>query len=90
MSTLEPCPHCKSIDFIEVKLIMIGKFTSDQLYAIENREGCQLHKGESLSIDKIDPQYLKENNLDRFIDGLYCTKCGIGFVPDYMLKKKNE
>jgi hypothetical protein len=60
------------------------------LYAIENREGCQLHKGESLSIDKIDPLYLKENNLDRFMDGLYCTKCGIGFIPDDMLKKKDS
>lgn len=86
----EACQSCGSEDFLQKKIIMIGKFTDEQIFAIENYEGCQYHKGESLSIDKIDPQYLKEKNMDRFVDGLYCTKCGIGFIPNYMLKTKKQ
>ena len=83
----EACPNCGSTNFVEEKMIMLGKFSAGQLYAIENYEGCRLHKGESLSIDKLDPKFVKEENMDRFVDGLYCSKCGVGFIPEYMLKK---
>lgn len=36
----------------------------------------------SIRVDDINEEFLKPSPQQQFIDGYYCSKCEVGFIPD--------
>jgi hypothetical protein len=82
----EKCPRCKSGEFLEKKLLLIGRKRS----AEEAERDAELipgpHKYIPIFADEIKEEYLRAEPVEQFVDGMYCNNCKIGFVPDGMIK----
>ena len=95
---IEECPNCKSKDFLVVKTLLIHKRSPEEIAQLD-REGdlkffyavsAKPRDGNTppyqLAVDMCKPDYIRKSPLEQFIDGLFCTKCEVGFVPDAALK----
>ncbi len=77
MPNVEPhsaCPKCTSSAYLVEKLLLIAAHGPGEI----NEGG---HWPYQLAADECEPAVLREGVLRQFVDGLYCTKCGVGFVP---------
>ena len=43
-----------------------------------------------LAVDECSREFLREAPLQQFIDGLFCRRCGVGFVLEALLKSVRE
>lgn len=39
-----------------------------------------------LSVDSLKPEFVADGVLSQFIEALYCERCEVGYVPEYMAK----
>jgi len=82
---LEPtfgvCPKCQTTSDVIPKVILIGKASPTALNPNHvELAGYQRH--DQLAVDECKPETLQEGALQQFIDGYFCTKCGVGFVSE--------
>lgn len=73
------CPKCLSDRHVREKKLLIGKASPKLLFS---EEMAGYRRRDQLAVDECKSDVLKETPLEQFIDGYYCDKCGIGFVPD--------
>jgi hypothetical protein len=83
MFELNSCPKCKSIKFLQAKLILIGAQIDPNL---EEKVGDW--RKDRLNVSDCKTEVLKQKPLEQFIDGFYGNKCDLGFVGDRLLKAK--
>jgi hypothetical protein len=88
--TIEPCPRCKSTDRIKSKLLLLAKYSPAEILKRDDNDWCGYKRQENLAIDECDPQVLLSAPLEQFVAGLYCDRCGIGYIPDSMLRSKQS
>ncbi|WP_187363498.1 hypothetical protein [Massilia frigida] len=81
MRTDFACPRCGSSAHATPKLLLIAKHAP--VYGVDFGEGG--HWPYQLASDECLPQALREPPLSQFVDGCYCSSCGIGFVPASLL-----
>jgi len=79
----EVCPKCLSDLHIRPKILLIGKASPAALFP-EERAGYR--RSDQLAIDECKAESLQPSPFEQFIEGYYCENCGIGFVPDSMIK----
>ncbi|MCD6068948.1 MAG: hypothetical protein K0S33_3774 [Bacteroidetes bacterium] len=77
----EKCPACGSAAFLKKKMLLIGKVRNEQ-EKIE-KEGAP--PPDQLYADQVDPAHLRNEPIERFVDGLFCTQCEKGFIPHRIL-----
>jgi ribosomal protein S27AE len=73
------CPKCLNGAHVREKRLLIEKASPKLLFS-EEKAGYQ--RKDQLAVDECKSEMLKEAPLEQFVDGYYCGKCGIGFVPD--------
>jgi len=73
------CPKCGSDADVAPKMLMLGKQSS-----LEERAGAR--RPDQLASDECLPEALLPAPLQQFVQGCYCTRCGVGFVPDDLVK----
>ena len=82
MQTLENakiCPKCLNAGHVREKKLLIGKVSPKLLFS---EEMAGYRRRDQLAVDECKPDASKATPLNQFVDGYYCEKCGIGFVPD--------
>jgi hypothetical protein len=84
-TSMEPCPHCNLTLYIRPKLILVDK-------AWNRDEGgdSRMAHASYLRADDLKPEVKREQPLQQFVDGFYCDGCNEGFVPDRVLKEREE
>jgi hypothetical protein len=82
MFELNSCPKCKSIQFLQAKLILIGA----QVDPVSEEKVGDWRKARLNVSDCTEA--LRQKPLEQFIDGFYCNRCNLGFVGDRLLKAK--
>jgi hypothetical protein len=80
---IEACPRCKSTEHIQQKLILIEPYDPARAPA-KYRIGCTCHG--DLAVSDLLPEFVVDGALAQFLDGLYCARCDVGYVPDSMAK----
>jgi len=79
------CPRCASSNDVREKVLLVDKLNAQHLKHHPNeRSSCACEGG--LSIDGLKPELVADGPLQQFVSGFYCEACGIGFVPEDMLK----
>ena len=79
----EPCPHCALASHVLRKLLLLNKGTLSEA-ASQFRTGCSSHGG--FTVAGLKPDFLSLGSGSQFVEGLYCTSCGVGFVPKSIAK----
>jgi len=79
------CPRCQSEAQVISKLLLIGK-VSPQGSIANFDEIAGFQPTDQLAVDECVPEVLRQGQLDQFIDGYYCEKCDVGFVPDEFVR----
>jgi len=80
---IEACPSCKSTDRLRSKLLLIDP--ADPSRASDDRRvGCSCVG--DLSVSDLKSEFAASGVAAQFIEGLYCDRCGIGYVPEFMAK----
>lgn len=74
-----PCPRCKSVARVRRKLI---SFVRDWSYAVRPTDPSHGH----ITVSSPDARTSDEHS-GSFLNGFYCDACGIGFVPDAVLRE---
>src|SRR5678815_4216810 len=76
---LEACPRCKSNQYAKRKLVLIdrGDPAHDQ---VNWRVSCPCEG--DLSVGDLKAEFVVAGSATQFIQGLYCERCGIGYVPE--------
>ena len=79
----EQCPRCSSTDNVERKLLLLSKGTLSQA----SSQFRPAHSSASgFTVQGLKPEFLALVSDAQFIQGLYCTGCGIGFLPESVAK----
>ncbi|WP_155248088.1 hypothetical protein [Variovorax paradoxus] len=73
------CPKCKSEASVVLKTLLIGKQSP-----LEEKAGGR--RPDQLATDECLSESLQPVPLDQFVAACYCTSCGIGFVPEDLIK----
>lgn len=68
------CPKCKSGEWVVPKLLLIGKQSPDP-------ELCGYQRVDQLAVDELVPECVKSTPLEQFVEGYFCTLCGVGLSP---------
>ena len=76
---LEPCPRCKTPDGVRRKLIT---FVRDWGHVVTPGDPASGH----LTVASPHGQGGEEHS-GSFLNGFYCDACGVGFVPDSVLRE---
>lgn len=79
----EVCPSCKTADRVRAKLVLIDPADPARV-GDARRVGCSC-VGE-LSVTDLKPEFATSGIAAQFIEGLYCDRCGVGYVPESMAK----
>jgi hypothetical protein len=83
--SLKACPKCGTSAHVREKLILIDELNAAHLlHHPDERSACACEG--NLSVDGLKPEFVRDGSLQQFIVGLYCEACGLGFVPEEMLK----
>ena len=82
---LEPCPCCTLLDRVRWKLILIDPWDAAHAAAHPQWRVACACEGD-LTVDSLRPEFISRGPLAQFIQALYCERCGIGYVPEYMAK----
>jgi hypothetical protein len=70
-------------------MILIDELNAGQLATYPNeRHDCPCEG--DFSVDGLRAEFIQEGALQQFISALYCDKCGVGFVPNEMLKTPRQ
>lgn len=78
--TRPTCPKCNTNSDITPKTLLIGAASPKLLFDGEEKAGFQ--RRDQLAVDEVKSQHLQEEPLNQFVQGYYCSKCTVGFVPD--------
>jgi len=80
---IEQCPRCSSTDNVERKLLLLSKGTLSRA----NSQFRPAHSSDGgFTVQGLKPEFLALVSEAQFIQGLYCTGCGIGFLPESIAK----
>jgi hypothetical protein len=85
LAEMEPCPRCQLSDRVRRKLVLINPW--DEAHAAAHphwRVTCACQG--DLTVDSLRPEFISQGPSAQFIQALYCERCCVGFVPDYMAK----
>ena len=80
---IEACPRCKATDRVRGKIILIDPADPDHANDAQ-RVGCSCVG--DLSVSDLKPEFAAFGVSAQFVEGLYCERCGVGYVPEYMAK----
>jgi hypothetical protein len=80
---LEVCPRCSLGDRTKRKLVLIERGDPARISA-DWRVSCSCEG--DLSVSDLKPEFAVAGPTAQFIQGLYCERCGIGYVPEHMAK----
>lgn len=71
------CPCCSTATHVKVKTLLVDA-------AWEKRDSVDAREANFASIraDDIKPEFLGPEPLQQFIQGYYCEKCDLGFLPN--------
>jgi hypothetical protein len=83
------CPKCTSREYVREKMILIDKLNDEHLKHYPNERTACSCEGD-LSVDGLKPEFVAEPPLQQFVLGLYCDRCGLGFIPEEMAKTKPQ
>ena len=83
MHPVEACPRCKAGDRIRAKLVLIEP--ADPARASDARRIACSCVGD-LSVSDLKPEFATPGVSAQFIEGMYCDRCGIGYVPESIAK----
>src|SRR5215472_16266616 len=81
---LEVCPRCKSNDHTKAKLVLIDRGDPAGVRA-DWRVSCPCEG--DLSVIDLKSEFVVLGATVQFIQGLYCERCGIGYIPEHMAKR---
>jgi hypothetical protein len=79
----EACPRCKSNGHTKGKLVLINRGDPRRELA-DWRLSCPCEG--DLSVTDLKPEFMVPGVGGQFIQGLYCERCGIGYIPERMAK----
>lgn len=83
MHPIEACPRCKTADRVRSKLVLIDP--ADPARAGNaRRPGCSCVG--DLSVSDLKPEFASSRVSAQFIEGLYCDRCSVGYVLEFMAK----
>lgn len=77
VNSTETCPCCGSSHSVKSKMLMIDAAWIKQT----NSDPREAHFA-SVRVDDVNHEFLKPAPLQQFIEGFYCSKCDVGFIPD--------
>jgi len=80
---IEKCPRCSSTDNVERKLLLLSKGTLSQ--ATSQFRPADSSDG-GFTVQGLKPESLALVSDAHFMQGSYCTRCGIGFLPESVAK----
>jgi len=83
MHPIEACPRCETTDRIRVKLILID--ASDPVH-VDGKHCVRCSCLGDLSVSDLKSEFVASGVSAQFIEGLYCERCGVGCVPEFMAK----
>lgn len=75
MNTSSACPRCAKTHSVRRKMLLVD--TSGPCPCL-------------VSLEQVKAEVIQEGALKQFIPGLYCSDCGIGFLPDDMMKPPEQ
>ena len=81
----ELCPKCGCSLSLRSKLILI-----DQAWVAAPDEDTRAAYFSSLRADDVQPDKLRPEPLEQFMDGFYCERCHKGFVSEQGLKESRR
>jgi hypothetical protein len=81
----DACPKCLSTADVRQKKILIGKDSPAKIFP-NYAELAGYRRKDQIATDECNPEYLDVPPLDQFVDGLYCEKCGVGFIAGKIAK----
>jgi len=76
------CPSCDTNSFVKPKALTVDAAWVKEVGA-DHREA---HFA-SIRVDDIKEEFLSTEPLRQFVNGFYCEKCDIGFIPDHYEKE---
>jgi len=79
---VEACPRCNSADRVKLKLVLIDR--ADPARALDNRRSWTSDL--SVSVTDLKPEFTVPGSVGQFIQGMYCIRCDVGYVPESMAK----
>jgi hypothetical protein len=74
---------------VRPKKILIGKNSPAKIFP-DYAEMAGYRRKDQIATDECHSEYLGAPPLEQFVDGLYCEKCGVGFVADTMVKSSSK
>jgi uncharacterized OB-fold protein len=80
---LEACPRCKSNENTKRKLVLIDRGDPVRVHG-DWRVNCPCEG--DLSVADLKPEFVNSGSAGQFMQGLYCERCGIGYIPEHMAK----
>jgi hypothetical protein len=81
-SETEVCPQCGTTSGLRPKLVLI-----DEAWVYSPGKDPRLAYLADLRVDDVQPDKLRPQPLEQFIDGYFCENCGQAFVLEEDLKK---
>ena len=82
---IEACPRCSLVDAVRWKLVLIDSYDAAHAASYPQwRTGCTCQG--DLTVDGLRPEFISSGPLAQFVHALYCERCGIGYIPEYMAK----
>jgi hypothetical protein len=82
---IEPCPRCNAVDAVRCKLLLVNPGSAERTGTDQPwRPGCACEG--DLAVDSLKPEFISAGALSHFVAALYCDRCGIGYIPEYMAK----
>ncbi len=79
---IEACPRCKSVDHAQPKLLLINRGDPEQLG--DGRRSWTSDR--AFAVTDLKPEYAEPGSTGQFIRGMFCERCGLGYVPESMAK----
>ncbi len=80
---IEACPRCRSSDRVRHRLALIDKGHPEDPVSKWQTIGASTG---APSVSDLKPEFVTSGSTAQFIPALYCERCGIGYIPEHMVK----
>lgn len=79
---IEACPRCKTIDRVKAKLMLIDRGDTDRAQDPQRSPSSEC----AMAVSDLKAEFMVAGSTGQFIEGLYCERCDLGYVPEYLAK----
>jgi hypothetical protein len=80
--SIEACPRCKSVDRTQPKVLLINR--GDPELSGDGRRSWTSDR--AFAVTDLKLEYAEPGSTGQFIQGMFCERCGLGYVPESMAK----